>query len=656
MGLAREALWRVYRRFKQRGMSSRLQDPGPVSLTVRPYYNPDFKQLRDDAGGLIVAYADRIRAGEYRFLGYGTARLGRHPAWNLDFVSGREWPATRLGSSEFIRYDGADVKVPLELSRLQFLPVLGKAYALTGNDVYRQAAKDLSTFWIQDNPAPIGVNWTIAMEAALRAMSVCFLMNLLAPFRPDESHWVASITRSLAQHLVYIEANLEFSHLITSNHYLSNIVGLYCLALFLEGPGMAARRRKYRRQIEAEIMRQVYPDGGDYEASLGYHVLVTQLFTTALLLMRAERSNAPRPEFVARLGRMFRFLATLASASGKLPHVGDGDDGRVEWLLDDIQQMLHLSGPERNSLRVSSLLGLGQRLFGEGTGPGSDAAWYGLSDAVQQPYRIGGAGRPTAVATVLPQSGVGILRHQAGELLFFAIPNGIHGKGSHTHNDKLSFVLRVDGREVICDSGTGCYTPDVATRNRLRSTAAHNTVEIDGREQNHITPGPAGLFTLGNEATVSPIESGHDGQGWYLRASHHGYKALGVTHSRTVHAMEEPPAFVIEDDLTGDGVHDFSLHFQFVSDRNLEISTSENGLRCRVLGEPEVCLMVAGPAPLEASAAPAPISMAYGTTLPALRVRLQGKAPLPIRITSTISWTTAAATPIELAEMADHAQ
>ena len=287
---------------------------------------------------------------------------------------------------DFIRHDGSDVKVPYELSRLQFLPILAKAHLLTGDDSYRQAARDLLSHWIQSNPAPVGVNWTIAMEAALRGMSICSLLNLLSPFRRDEQLWLASVTRSLAQHLLYIEANIEFSHLLASNHYLSDIVGLYCLSMFLDGKGMAARRREYRKRIEVEMARQVYEDGGDYEASTGYQVLVTQLFTTALFLMRCESSVPVAPAFVKRLKMMFQFLDTLASPSGELPHVGDCDDGRTELLLDDLQQMTHLPIAERNSLRVSRLLGLGQRLFGVGTGPGDDAAWYGLADPARAPY------------------------------------------------------------------------------------------------------------------------------------------------------------------------------------------------------------------------------------------------------------------------------
>ena len=384
MLLAREAAWRAYREWKKKRLPGQLERAGDLKFRLVPYYNPLRGTLDKDTRTVICAFADEIVAGRFPFLGYGTAGLGKNPKWNFDFTSGAEWPSIPLENSRCIRFDGSDVKVPHELSRLQFLPVLGKAHVLTGRETYRQSAKDLLSHWIESNPIGVGVNWTLAMEAALRAMSVCFLLNLLSPLRSDEESWLVAITRSLAQHLLFIEANLEFSYLLTSNHYLSNLVGLYCLSLFLEGKGMAACRRKYRQQIEVEMTRQVYDDGGDYEASTGYHVLVTQLFTTALLLMRAERLPTPDPAFVGSLRKMFRFLKTGASRSGELPQVGDCDDGRTEFLTDDLAQMLLLPVGERNSLRVPHLLGLGQRLFGEGNGPGDDAAWYGLaaSDAV----------------------------------------------------------------------------------------------------------------------------------------------------------------------------------------------------------------------------------------------------------------------------------
>jgi uncharacterized heparinase superfamily protein len=518
---------------------------------------------------------------------------------------------------------------------------LGKAYRITGEERYRDTAKDLLSHWIESNPVSVGVNWTIAMEAALRAMSICFLLNLLSPFRREEQTWVAAVTHSLAQHLHYIEANIEFSHLCTSNHYLGDIVGLYCLSVFLDGKGMASRRREYRRRIEVEMCCQVYEDGGDYEASTGYQVLVTQFFASAFLLMRAERSAPATPAFVERLRSMFRFLNTIAGASGELPQVGDCDDGRTELLLDDIQQMILLPVAKRNSLRIPGLLGLGQRLFGEGAdaGAGDDALWYGLGDTSRNSSLESHPDGSSANSTkVLPKSGIGILQQGSAEILFFAIPNGILGKGSHTHNDKLSFVLKVGGREVLCDSGTGCYTRDIATRNRFRSTAAHNTLRIDGAEQNRIFPGPHGLFILGEEAAVSPIETGRDAQGRFLRASHAGYRSLGVTHARTVRVVDGEPAFVIEDKLEGHGVHDFELNFQLPPDRTAEVTPIENGVLCRIFGDVEVQLVVTGSVFLCGEMQPSLISTTYGATVPASRVRIWGRATVPARITTQIWW------------------
>src|SRR5437660_9435439 len=93
----------------------------------------------------------------------------------------------------------------------------------------------------------------------------------------------------------------------------------------------------------------------------------------------------PKPAFVERLRMMFRFLNTVASPFGELPHVGDCDDGRTELLVDDLEQMILHPVRERNSLRVPRLLRLGQRLFDEGAGDGEDAAWYGLVNNTRVP-------------------------------------------------------------------------------------------------------------------------------------------------------------------------------------------------------------------------------------------------------------------------------
>ena len=83
--------------------------------------------------------------------------------------------------------------------------------------------------------------------------------------------------------------------------------------------------------------------------------------------------------------------------------------------------------------------------------------------------------------------------------VYFAIRCGrgdINQIGNHAHNDNLSFELALDGNSLITDPGTYVYTPSPDMRNRFRSTAMHNTLVIDGREQNDWSEGREGLFFL----------------------------------------------------------------------------------------------------------------------------------------------------------------
>ena len=116
-----------------------------------------------------------------------------------------------------------------ELNRLGHFITLAHAYALTNDERY--SAEFFSQFrsWDEQNPYGRGANWTCAMEVALRAMN---LLGAFHVFRHSSYFQVESLQRLLQmfqQHGNYIERNIEFSHLATSNHYLSDLAGLIWL-------------------------------------------------------------------------------------------------------------------------------------------------------------------------------------------------------------------------------------------------------------------------------------------------------------------------------------------------------------------------------------------------------------------------------------------
>ena len=97
------------------------------------------------------------------------------------------------------------------------------------------------------------------------------------------------LLRLFQQHGDYIRNNLEFSYIATSNHYLSDVVGLLWLGLMLPDYCDAESWRDFGlRQVLREMKKQVLADGADFESSTGYHRFVLELFLYSFLLCHAN--------------------------------------------------------------------------------------------------------------------------------------------------------------------------------------------------------------------------------------------------------------------------------------------------------------------------------------------------------------------------------
>jgi hypothetical protein len=83
-----------------------------------------------------------------------------------------------------------------------------------------------------------------------------------------------------------------------------------------------------------------------------------------------------------------------------------------------------------------------------------------------------------------PDSGVYIFKSKKFYLAICATPLGQNNRGGHTHNDKLSYELFINGKDLCKDPGSFIYTPIPEMRNLFRSTFAHNVPIIMDEEQN----------------------------------------------------------------------------------------------------------------------------------------------------------------------------
>ena len=207
--------------------------------------------------------ADEVLAHRFDLLGSGPLPLGEEIDWHRDFKSGYRWPrhfyqdvvATRLD-------DSSDAKAPWELSRSHHLLTLARAAALFEDERYATELERQLRSWLDENPPGYGINWRNPMEVALRAVNWIWAVRTLEAFRPLAADLRPRVAGALQVHARHIEANLEGTPYLRSNHYLSDILGLLAVGAALDGDPTAERFFvKAQRAFEQEIQVQVHHDG-----------------------------------------------------------------------------------------------------------------------------------------------------------------------------------------------------------------------------------------------------------------------------------------------------------------------------------------------------------------------------------------------------------
>jgi hypothetical protein len=517
-----------------------------------------------------VAAAERVLRHEFDLLGSGPYTPadpdrpvdadGYRPIdWYLDPVAGRRFPrGVPLAAWNFdqMRPAGADIKLPWELGRCQHWPLLGQAYRLTREDRFAwEIVRELRDF-MHANPIGTAVNWACTMDVALRAANWAVALELIRPCALPPEVWMEAY-QALFDHGAFIERHLENHYEVTSNHFLSDVVGLFYVAsIFRDLPRGALWNSQCRTWLVQEMDAQVLPDGADYESSVPYHRLVSELFLGAARV--AETAGTPLPErFLARLSAMIEFLSAVQRPDGLMPQVGDADDGRLHVLSEyetwKPQDPRHLFGP------AAGLFARDDWARGAGAWSEWEAEWWGFDaprPAVHPPA-------PPRALRHFPHAGMTVMRRNDDYLL---ITNGIVGTGgfgNHKHNDLLSFEYHAAGAAVIVDPGSYVYTSDPDARNLFRSTRSHNTLRVDDQEQNELRP--EWLFRMFEKASPEhvSVRQGSDELEYRGRQSGYGGPGTPLVHNRRFRLRLVDGALIIDDKVDGQGRYTLRWHFHF---------------------------------------------------------------------------------------------
>jgi uncharacterized heparinase superfamily protein len=442
--------------------------------------------------------------------------------------------AARLGSDEFEflrrshRFDGGiawDIPQQTQLWRFHlhyfsYVRELMLVDAAGGNTGYRQFRR-LSAAWISGNTRIAGDGWH-PYTLSLRIINWLKASYFWRAQGDQEADWGDHIGRSLRHQARFLEAQLEYD--VRGNHLLENGRALVWLGLVAEDPAAAGWLRRGLSILEAELPEQVLPDGCHFERCPGYHFSILLSLTELCCLW--ELCGRERPAgLVAIVERMARFGRRILLPDGRYPRLKDTTEDQVPVAPTHVlAAAAHVLGPKRDpeQLRFILFLGEGRDRMGTTDVSGDDGKAGYLTAGRDGEFLVFDAGAPCP--DYLP---------------------------AHAHADALNYEFFAAGRSLVTDAGVYDYAPG-AWRDYFRSTAAHNTVSVDGMNSSDVW----GSFRVGRRARVSLLRRESNADGFLFEAEHDGFAHLpgAPRHRRTI--IWRPSEWLAVVDLVlGEGVH-----------------------------------------------------------------------------------------------------
>lgn len=432
-----------------------------------------------------------------------------------------------------------------------------------------------------------------------------------------------------------------------NTHLTGEALGLFYLGVMLPEFKRAARWRNVGQSIlRAEVKRHVRPDGVYFEQASYYHRYTADFYLHFYLLAQTNKISLDavvQDKLVALLDHLLH----LTRPDGTTPLVGDDDGGRL----------MPLDERDRNDFR--STLAVGAALFARPdykyvAGEASEEVLWLLGNQGLRAFEQLAARPPEGDSRAFVNGGYYVMRDgwspDANYLLIDCGPHGVFNCG-HAHADALAFELAARGRTMLVDAGTYTYTASPQMRQYFRSSAAHNTLTVDGVSSSV----PGGPFTWQSVANTSVQSWLGREQFDYLEAAHDGYRALAApaTHTRSV-LFIKGEYWIVRDQVETAGEHRYDLNFHFMANaapQSVDACTiSERGSEAGL----DLCVFGAGG---EWRQTEGQMSRWYGDLLPAPVGTFSARATGAVEfVTFLLPQVSAAAAPVRAQRIETSAQ
>ncbi len=335
-----------------------------------------------------------------------------------------------------------------------------------------------------------------AMEpypTSLRLMNWCgYFFHRHLDKLSDAPRFCAMLWQSLHTQAEALCARLEY-HLL-GNHLFENAAALALLGSRFLGEDAARWRGLGFSLLQRELPEQILPDGMHFERSPMYHLRMT-----AVVMLLAEHGDDAIRSLAAR------YLPSMQDALRVLCH----PDGQIALFNDSAFGIYH----EPSVLLVSDTSTHTQK-------PTPSLA---ISDAASA-LLASDAATPCTTDKVWALEDAGYYGAQTSAGSYVICDAGLIGPDylpGHAHGDTFSFELSLRHQRIIVDSGVYDYREN-PMRRYMRSTRAHNTVEIEGVDQSAFW----GAFRVAERARPHDLLWKPHDTGFSLQAWHDGYLRL----------------------------------------------------------------------------------------------------------------------------------
>ncbi|MFO7735874.1 MAG: heparinase II/III-family protein, partial [bacterium] len=256
------------------------------------------------------------------------------------------------------------------------------------------------------------------------------------------------IMQIIYAHIVMVMDNPEYD--IDGNHLLTNLCAARFGLQFFKGSHADLLRKKVCKKLSSVLEEQINEDGGHCERSFMYHSLILE--------MLLDMKNVGCEEHDNYVVKMSKYLNYFTDNTAEIPLFNDSAFG--------------VSRNPAELLCYAEKCGL-----------------FETRSSVNQ-----------KVAEIFTATNFAVLK-KGPWLIHFDGGGVFPPQPGHAHSSGLSFELYKNGEKVITDPG--CFTyREGNMRRHLRSTSAHNTLTVDGKNQDEIW----GAFRMGGRAEHFPLE------------------------------------------------------------------------------------------------------------------------------------------------------